>query len=303
VKRKRLFPMAGFLLLAGIPALAQQPQQTGPGSSAPAADADVRKKIEAYLRNLYAWGPEMKLTMGPLQDTNLPGIAETTADLTFGEQKDSAKLYVSRDGKYLFRGELTDLSKDPLAEVRSKLKLENAPARGNSGAQVTLVEFADFQCPACKSLHDVLAQVLPKYPQTRLIFKDFPLSQIHPWARTAALAGRCAYQQKPEAFWTFYDRIYADQQLISAENVWDKMLDYASQAALKVDTFKACMTSPEAASAVDASSQNALELDVTTTPTLFVNGRRMTGADPAQVEQYIRYELQRRAPKPATKSP
>lgn len=303
MKRKRLFPMAGFLLLAGIPALAQQPQQTSPGTPAPAADAEVRKKIEAYLRNLYAWGPEVKLTIGPLKDTNLPGIAETTADLTFGEQKDSAKLYVSRDGKYLFRGELTDLSKDPLAEVRAKLKLENAPARGNSGAQVTLVEFADFQCPACKSLHDVLAQVLPKYPQTRLVFKDFPLSQIHPWARTAALAGKCAYQQKPEAFWTFYDRIYADQQLISAENVWDKMLDYASQAALKADMFKACMTSPEAASAVDASYQNGLELGVTTTPTLFVNGRRMTGADPTQVEQFIRYELERRDPKPATKSP
>jgi protein-disulfide isomerase len=303
VKRKHLFPMAGFLLLAGFPALAQQPQQAGQGTTATAAVADVRKKIEAYLRDLYAWGPDVKLTLGPLKDTNLPGIAETTADLTFGEQKDSAKLYVSRDGKYLFRGELTDLSKDPLAEVRAKLKLENAPARGNSGAQVTLVEFADFQCPACKSLHDVLAQVLPKYPQARLVFKDFPLTQIHPWARTAALAARCAYQQNPEAFWTFYDRIYADQQLISAGNVWDKMLDYASQAALNADAFKACMTSPEAANAVDASSQNAIELNVTTTPTLFVNGQRMVGEDPTQVEQYVRYELERRATKPATKSP
>src|SRR5713101_3821731 len=121
--------MAGFLLLAGVPALAQQPQQTSPGNSAPAADTDVRKKIEAYLRNLYAWGPEVKLTLGPLKDTNLPGIVETTAELTFGERKDSAKLYVSRNGKYLFRGELTDLSKDPLAEARAKLKLENAPSR------------------------------------------------------------------------------------------------------------------------------------------------------------------------------
>jgi protein-disulfide isomerase len=301
VKRYRLILIAGCLLSAVNLAQAQQAQPANPAAAA-TADAGVRKRIEGYMRNLYAWGPEVKLTVSPLKETSVAGLLETTANLVFGEQKDAAKIYVSRDGKYMFRGELSDLTADPLAEVRAKLKIENAPATGNPKATVTLVEFADFECPVCKKLHDVLREVLPKYPQTRLVFKDFPLSQIHPWAKTASVAARCAYEQNPKAFWVLYDRIYSEQELISAENAWQKMLDYANQASLNADAFKACMTSPEAAKLVDASFENGRDLDVNSTPTLFVNGRRMVGADPTQLEQYIRYELEHH-PKPATKSP
>ena len=88
---------------------------------------------------------------------------------------------------------------------------------------MTLVEFSDFECPVCRSLHDVLRSLLPTYPQVRVVFKDFPLETLHPWARTAALAGRCAYQQKPEAFWKVYDSIYDNQEIISAENAWSSL--------------------------------------------------------------------------------
>jgi protein-disulfide isomerase len=125
----------------------------------------------------------------------------------------------------------------------------------------------------------------------RVVFKDFPLDSIHPWARTAALAGRCAYQEKPEAFWKMYDAIYDNQEIISASNAWAKMADYAGQAGLNADTFKACMASPEAAAAVDASRANGQQLEVNSTPTVFVNGRRLVGADARALEQYIQYEL------------
>lgn len=295
--------LALSLLAAGVPA---QAQQAAPGSTpapAAAADAAVRKKIGDYLRHLYAWGPEVKLAVAPLKETGVPGILETTADLELGDQKESAKLFVSRDGKYLFRGELTDMTQDPLAEVRAKLKLDNAPATGDPKAPVTLVEFADFQCPVCKQLHDVMRTVLPRYPQARLVFKDFPLSNIHAWARSAAIAARCAFQQDPKAFWTFYDRIYDDQQVISPENAWNKMIDYAGDAGLNTDNFKSCMASPEAAQAVDASFENGREVDVASTPTVFVNGRRLVGADAAQLEKYIRYELEHHAGKVEGKKP
>jgi protein-disulfide isomerase len=110
------------------------------------------------------------------------------------------------------------------------------------------------------------------------------------------LAGRCAYQQDPRAFWKIYDYLYDNQDLISAENAWDKMTDYAGRAGLNTETFKACMTSPEAASAVEANIANAKVLDVTSTPTLFVNGRRIVGADPHQLEQLLHYEMQHPAP-------
>ena len=73
------------------------------------------------------------------------------------------------------------------------------------------MEYSDFQCPVCRSLHDALRGLLPNYPQVKVVFKDFPLETLHPWARTAALAGRCAYQQDAKAFWKLYDLIYDNQ--------------------------------------------------------------------------------------------
>jgi protein-disulfide isomerase len=198
---------------------------------------------------------------------------------------------------------LSDLAKDPMAENRAHLQTKDSPSLGPADAPVTLVEFSDFECPVCRSLHDALRGLLPNYPQLRVVFKDFPLEQIHPWARTAATAGRCAYQQDPKAFWKMYDLIYDGQELISAENAWGKMTDFAAQTGLNADAFKACMASPEAAAAVDASRENGVQLEVGSTPTMFVNGRRIVGADPHTLEQYIKYELdQRKAQKSAVKN-
>ena len=134
--------------------------------------------------------------------------------------------------------------------------------------------------------------MLANYPQVHLVFKDFPLEQ-HPWARTAAIAGRCAYNQDPKAFWKLYDLIYDNQDVISAENAYVKLTDYASQLSLNPDTFKACLASPEAAAAVDASRANGQALEVSSTPTIFINGRRIIGADPHLIEQNMKYELSR----------
>jgi protein-disulfide isomerase len=258
---------------------------------------ELKHKVELYLRNMFAFGSETKLVVGDFKETGLPGLLETTIAVTIEDNKQDAKMWVSKDGKFLLRGELNDMSKDGFAENRDKLDIKNAPATGNLNGPITVIEFADFECPVCRNLHEALRGLLPKYPQVRLVFKDFPLEQVHPWARTGALAGRCAYQQDPKAFWKMYDLFYDNQDLISAENAWDKMTDYASRAGLDADTFKACMTAPEAASAVDASIANGKLMDVSSTPTLFVNGRRIVGADPHQLEQVLQYEMQHPAAK------
>ena len=258
---------------------------------------ELKHKVELYLRNMFAFGPETKLAVGEFKETGMPGVLATTISVTIESNKEDAKMWVSKDGKFLFRGELNDMSKDMLAENRAKLDIKEAPATGSLNGPITVVEFADFECPVCRNLHEALRGLLPKYPQVRLVFKDFPLEQVHPWARTAALAGRCAYQQDPKAFWKMYDFLYDNQDLVSAENAWDKMVDYAGRAGLNTDAFKACMTSPEAASAVDANIANAKLLEVTSTPTLFVNGRRIVGADPHQLEQLLQFEMQHPAAK------
>ena len=253
---------------------------------------ELKHKVDVYLRNNFAFGPDVKLTVGDFKETGIAGLLETDIDLTIGENKENAKMWVSKDGKFIMRGELNDMNKDMFAENRAKLDIKSSPSTGNPNATITVVEFADFECPVCRSLHEALRGLLPKYPQVRLVFKDYPLVDIHPWARTAALAGRCSYQQEPKSFWKMYDFLYDDQDLISAANAWDKMTDYAGRSGLNQAAFKACMAAPEAGVAVDASIANAKLMDVTSTPTLFVNGRRIVGADPHQLEQLLQYEIQ-----------
>ena len=258
---------------------------------------ELKKKVDAYVRNMFAFGPDVKLAVGDFRESGIAGLLETDIALTMGENKETAKMWVSKDGKFLLRGELNDMTKDQLAENRAKLDLKNAPATGNPNPTVTIVEFADFECPVCRNLHEALRGMLPNFPQVQLVFKDYPIEQIHPWARTGALAGRCAYRQEPKAFWKMYDFLYDDQDLITAANAWDKAVDYAGRSGLNQATFKACLASPEAAAAVDANVANGKLLEVNSTPTLFVNGRRMVGADPHQLEQFLQYEIQQTNPK------
>lgn len=282
---------AAICLLAASAAFAQQTRPPGP-SATNASPSPIQKSVEAYLRNLYAFGPDVQVTVGPLKESSSPGLLATDITVKVEDNVQSVQFYVSKDGKYLIRGELSDLTKDPLAENRAKLQLKDAPIWGDPKAPITMVEFSDFECPVCRRLHDVLQGLLANYSQVRLIFKDFPLEQ-HPWARSAALAGRCAYNQDPKAFWKLYDLIYDNQDIISPENSYAKFTDYGSQIGLNPEVFKACQASPEAAAAVDASRSNGLALEVSSTPTIFIDGRRIVGADPHQVEQSIKYELEK----------
>jgi len=251
----------------------------------------IQKTIEAYLRHSFALGPDVQITVGEPKELGNSGLLETSIGVTTDQGSDNIKMYITKDGHYLLRGDLSDLTKDPLAENISKMDLKGAPVMGDPKATITIVEYGDFECPVCRNLHDALRGILPNYPQVKLIFKDFPLDKIHPWARTAALGGRCVYQQDPKAFWKYYDYIYDKQDLVSASNIYDKVVDFAGQSGLNADNVKACLAGPQAAAEVDASIANGNALEVHSTPTLFVNGRRISTADPHAVQQYIDYEV------------
>ncbi len=282
--------------LAAASALAQQPVPSIASAATP------QKKVEAFLRYNFALGSDVEVVAGAPIELGTSGLLEIPVEVKTPEGSDKLKMYLTKDGRYLMRGDLTDLSTDPLAENMAKIQTANAPVLGDPKAPITVVEFSDFECPVCRGLHDALRGLLPNYPQVKVIFKDFPLDTIHPWARTAALAGRCAYQQDPKAFWKMYDLIYDNQDLISASTAWDKMLDFAGRIHLNPDTFKSCLAGPQAAAEVDASFANGNLLEVRSTPTIFVNGRRLSTADPHAIQQYIDYDLaQMKAAKPAPK--
>src|SRR5207249_2340091 len=168
---------------------AQQAQSAAAATSTPAT-SPTQKTIEAYLRHLYAFGPNVALVVAPPKPSQVEGLLETNIDLTIDGNKQTVKFYVSKDGRFLFQGELSDMTKDPLAQNLAQIQMTDAPSMGDPSAAVTLVEYSDFECPVCRKLHDALREILPTYAgKVRVVLKDFPIEQLHPWARAASMAG------------------------------------------------------------------------------------------------------------------
>jgi protein-disulfide isomerase len=284
-----------FLSAFQVPSSAQSTSEKEKSPAPKAADSPTAKpsaieiRVEKYLRNLYAWGPTFDVKVGPSKPSPISDLLEVPVTVSMGGQSDTAVVYVSKTGNFLLRGELTDMSVDPLADIRSKLHVGNSPSMGPEDAKITLIEFADFECPSCRQLDLVLRELLPRHPEVRLVFKHYPLTDIHPWAMTAAIASQCVFQQNPAAFWKMHDAIFDAQDVITPANVWDKMLDLATQQGLNVDVYRACMTNPETVSQVKATIEEGHILTITATPTTFVNSRRVVGPDKSLIEQYITF--------------
>jgi protein-disulfide isomerase len=272
---------------------APAPQQAAApaAANAPTVAVDLPRRIETYLRELFALGPNYQMKVGAAAPAAMPGLFQVTVEVSSAGQTDNLVVYVTADGRYLLRGELHDTAGNLFAGNRNRIKTENFPSKGPADAKVTIVEYADFQCPGCRQMRDALKQVLPKYPTVRLVFKDLPLAQIHPWAMTAALGARCAYSQSPDAFWKLHDLFFDQQEQITPTNAYAKTLEFAAGAGLDVGTFRFCMTSSEAKTPIEASVNEARALSVANTPTLFVNGRRIVTVDVPLLEQYLQYEL------------
>ena len=285
---------AGFcvtlaMLAQNLAGTSPQISATQPAELTPAAATMLQQRAQDYLRNLYAWGPDFQVKAGPVKQSEVADLYEITIEVSIQGESESAVVHVTKDGRYMVRGEISDMNVDPFAAVRQNLILEGSPSKGPADAPVVIVEFADFQCPSCRQLHLILRQLLPGYPQTRLVFKDFPLEQIHPWAMTAAITGRCAFQQSPEAFWKLHDLIYDNQDRITPENAYDKLLELATDAGANPVRLRVCIADPQTTQLVRDSIAEGRNLKVNSTPTIFVNGRIVIGPNEALLKQYAAF--------------
>src|SRR5262245_47922085 len=145
-----------------------------------------------------------------------------------------------------------------------------SPARGPDNAKVTVVEFSDYQCPFCGQAEGLVKQVLETYPKdVRLVFKQFPLTSIHPNAMPASKAALAAGRQGK--FWEMHHLIFENQRQLGPE----KYTEFAEKLQLDVPQFQKDMESPEILAQINREMQEGKAADVTGTPTLFVNGKRL----------------------------
>lgn len=253
-----------------------------------------KAEIEGYIRHLFVWGPNIKVEVSDPQPSPLPGFAQVSVTGSTGQASQTEIFHVSPDGQRLVRGSIFDLRQDPFAEDLRKVRTEGEPFTGSPTAPVTLVMFSDFQCSFCREEARILADNVRKAYEkdVKLVYKDFPLEQIHPWARRASIAGRCVFRQGAAAFWAYHDWIFGVQGEITDDNFKAKLLEFAKTQKLDVDKLTDCTDLRATEPDVDRNIREARLLGITSTPTLFINGRRLIGRlEWVNLKQVIDHEI------------
>lgn len=271
------------LLLACLGCSAQ------PAPSSSSQTPDIKQKIEREIREYYNIPDEVNLTLSPFHPGEFAGYQAVTVTMDGQGKKQTFEFMISPDQKTLLRVTKLDLTKDPYVEVMKKFDLSGRPVRGNKDAKVVVVNFDDFQCPFCSRMHQVLfPELLKEYgDRVQFVYKDFPLSELHPWATRAAIDANCLAAQNTDAYWEFADYIHANQFEVNVSK--NKDAEFATVDRITTETGKkhdvdsvklqACIKAQDD-SAVKASIREGDSAGVTATPTLFVNGKEVDGALP-----------------------
>ncbi|MEK9158049.1 MAG: thioredoxin domain-containing protein [Patescibacteria group bacterium] len=163
--------------------------------------------------------------------------------------------------------------------TKSQLITATSHSKGNTNAKVNLVEFGDFQCPACAAAYPIIEEVLAMYkdnPQVNFVFRNFPLTTVHQYALLSAEAVEAAGAQGK--YWEMYGLVYKNQGAWSASNdPLSLFVGYATQLGLDVNKFKFEVQANKYNDVISSDQQAGLALGINSTPTFFLNGIRMTG--------------------------
>ena len=260
------------------------------GCVAQSAPPDVARKIEHQVRAYYTIPVDVKVTVGAITpSTEMPGYDSVSVNIDGGDgkQKDY-KFLISADRATMLRVTKFDLTKDPFVELMSKIDVKDRPTRGAKSAKVVAVNFDDFECPYCSRMHQTLfPEIFKEYgDRVTFIYKDDPLTEIHPWALHAAVDANCLAAQNFDAYWDFADYIHANKREVDSKpadarfDALDKMTVLQGQKHnLDATKLQACVKAQNE-DAVRASMKEADGLGVNGTPALFINGRKIDGAVP-----------------------
>jgi protein-disulfide isomerase len=233
----------------------------------------TEEEVNAFLLAQIGWEPQTTWKIVSIKPSKAAGLAEVSVQISGAQGQGGQTFFVSADGKHAVFGDIVPFGRLPFEETRRELeKKAKGPSRGPANAPVTIVEFSDLQCPHCKEANPTIEKLLVEEPNVHFILQNFPLP-MHNWALKGAAYADCVGRASQDAFWKFIPSVYAAQADITAENAEQKLTELADQAGVKGPDIAACSTQPETQTRVENSINLGKSVDVTATPTLFVNGR------------------------------
>lgn len=241
-----------------------------------AADAEIERCVRAAAK----LPATATVSIQPFARSAFPDFLKSTVTVGDGVKVQSGDLYVTRDHRVGILGLVLPYRQD---FVERLINTKNQPSVGPANAPVTIVEYADLECPTCAYFQKFLqSEFLPRYGgKVRVIFKEFPLPS-HPWSTSAAIANECACQLDPSKFLDYRTLIFGDQELITASKAREELLNLGERAGLDRVRLSTCLDTRASLSRISDCQKEAQILGVSRTPTLFVNGRIVIGALPAQ---------------------
>lgn len=248
----------------------------------------LSRRIELLVRSQFELPPDVNVALGARQPSSFTGFDTLPVTLSNGSGKTQiVQFLISADNTRLIHQEVVDLTKDP-----GNIEIAGRPMRGNPAAKVTVVNFDDLECPYCARMHQQLfPATLDHYKGlVRIVYKDDPLFQIHPWAMRAAVNANCLAAQSSDVYWTYVDYLHthgdeitgADRNSEKSAGALDRIA--RQEAALgKLDETRldACLAKQDQTQ-VQASLGEAQALGLEGTPELYVNGERINGAVPQE---------------------
>jgi len=235
-------------------------------------------EMEQRIREAFKTDPKLKLAVGGFRHSPVPDFEEGTLTMGEGTAKQDRTVLLTRDGRHLILSDLYSLAIDPKEQALRTISLTGVPIQGPANAPVTLVEYADLECPTCARMQAFIeTQVVPRYGnKVRIVFKEYPLP-MHDWSLTAAIGCQCAFELNPAAYVPLRSAIFQNQSLINITNVRETVLNYGEQAGVDRVRLAGCLDAKSSYPRIQRDVAEAKRIDVNQTPTVFINGRMMVG--------------------------
>ena len=279
---ERIQIIAGLLAVCLAVGCKAQTTPTPPDAS------QMNRRIEVMVRSQYNVPQDYTVTVGARKPSQFPGYDSLPITLAKGDKKTVVEFLMSTDGNTLARLEKFDLQKDPLFNI----DVTGRPIRGNPAAKVTVINFDDLECPYCGRMHEALfPATLDRYKdKVRFIYKDDPLTELHPWAMHAAVNADCLATQSGDVYWQYVDYLHGhgdevtgpDRNLPKSFAALDRIaLQEATLGKLDTARLNACISKQDETQ-VRASLREADALKIEGAPAVFVDGERFDGAIPEE---------------------
>ncbi len=244
------------------------------------AGSDPQTELVQHIREQFKIPAATNVKATPFKPSTYPVLLASTVTLEDGKQPpQSQEFFMTSDRKCLVVGSVFNMGIDPVLHARKVINTINQPTQGPTSAPVTIVEFADLQCPMCARMHEFLEnELFPKYNgKVRVIYKEFPLPSIHDWTMVATVANECVYQIDPPAYIPFRSLVFKNQSSINATNVRDLVITYGEQVGVDRLRLAACIDSKASVPRIEEDFKEGQAVGVQSTPTSFINGKMIVG--------------------------